>query len=54
MTPFDPPAADALRAARRAHTWWLLAIWLAWSAAALGWHLANDPLLSTYTYCGRR
>jgi len=35
------------RAGRRL-AWGLLLAWLAYSAAALGWHLANDPLLSTY------
>lgn len=31
----------------------LLAAWLAYSAIALGWFLANDPLLSLYV-CGAR
>ena len=28
--------------------WILLGVWLLYSAGALGWHLAHDPLLSTY------
>ncbi len=32
-------------------TWGLLAVWLIYSATALGWHLANDPFLSQYI-CG--
>lgn len=31
----------------------LLVAWLAYSAIALGWFLANDPLLSLYV-CGAR
>jgi hypothetical protein len=38
---------------RKAMTWCLLAVWLAYSAAALGWQLVHDPLLSTYI-CMRR
>lgn len=33
---------------RKAMAWGLLTIWLVYSAAALGWHLARDPLLSSY------
>jgi hypothetical protein len=31
----------------------LLAAWLTYSAIALGWFLANDPILSLYV-CGAR
>lgn len=38
---------------RKAMTWCLLAVWLAYSAAALSWQLVHDPLLSAYI-CMRR
>lgn len=38
---------------RKAMAWGLLAGWLAYSAAALGWQLVHDPLPSTYI-CMRR
>ena len=53
-----PASADPsskAKTAGRTHliqTWGLLTLWLAYSAAALGWHLANDPLLSSYVFCG--
>lgn len=28
--------------------WGLLLVWLLYSGGVLGWHLANDPFLSTY------
>jgi hypothetical protein len=34
--------------ANRFAVWILLAGWLIYSAAALGWNLAHDPLLSIY------
>lgn len=56
MSSFNLHAADATqtKASRQGLAWWLLTLWLAYSAAALGWHLANDPLLSAYTICGRK
>jgi hypothetical protein len=57
--PFSAPASpepfSAAQPAARTHpiqTWGLLTLWLAYSAVALGWHLANDPLLSSYVFCG--
>lgn len=41
------PRSTTTQAGRRL-AWGLLLVWLTYSAAALGWHLANDPLLSTY------
>jgi len=43
-----PPDHTATLPAKRRTAWALLATWLLYSAAALGWHLAHDPLLSTY------
>lgn len=42
-----PPETSAHNLASRA----LLTAWLLYSAIALGWFLANDPLLSLYV-CG--
>lgn len=46
-----PPPATALP--RPWASRGLLVAWLAYSAIALGWFLANDPLLSLYV-CGAR
>lgn len=45
--PNRPDTAAPLGAGRRL-AWGLLVAWLAYSALMLGWHLASDPLLSTY------
>ncbi|MGQ9685731.1 MAG: hypothetical protein ACUVT2_05420 [Thiobacillaceae bacterium] len=56
MPSFNQHTAEATQASasRQGLAWWLLTLWLAYSAAALGWHLAHDPLLSAYTICGRK
>lgn len=43
---FNQHTAEATQthASRHGLAWWLLTLWLAYSAAALCWHLANDPL----------
>ncbi|NWG87970.1 MAG: hypothetical protein HXY26_10770 [Hydrogenophilaceae bacterium] len=47
------PSAQAQTAPYRWASRGLLTAWLLYSAIALGWFLANDPLLSLYV-CGVR
>jgi hypothetical protein len=45
------PASDSSNTQSRlphGFAWGLLLVWLLYSGGVLGWHLANDPFLSTY------